>query len=313
MTNKVTQLATSDISVGERPQFWADCLTGLCGRLRADPYEAKTIDGQIEYGAIGRLKICQIEATRHCIDLPAAWTGRGKHPVVKVVLQTKGVSIFEQDGQRLEITPGDGLIYDVSRPHRITNPTMTRHLVVVVPRDLALSRGFAPGGGPQRFSTRQGIGRLASNLVTSSFAEMPALSPACGEELAEAILSLVFLPVHQAPPTPIGLTPAEERKQQIKSYIRQNLRDPDLCIEGIAAALHCTKRYLHMAFASEGTTIAKYIWMARLEQCRHDLEAARASDITITDVAFSWGFNSSSHFSRVFKEKFGVPPSHYLR
>ena len=30
---------------------------------------------------------------------------------------------------------------------------------------------------------------------------------------------------------------------------------------------------------------------------------------TITDVAFSWGFSSSSHFSRVFRKYFGIAPS----
>ena len=30
---------------------------------------------------------------------------------------------------------------------------------------------------------------------------------------------------------------------------------------------------------------------------------------TITDVAFSWGFSSSSHFSRVFRNYFGIAPS----
>jgi AraC family transcriptional activator of tynA and feaB len=99
--------------------------------------------------------------------------------------------------------------------------------------------------------------------------------------------------------------------QKIKDYIAVNLHDPDLSIDGIAASLNCSKRYLHMAFASEGTTIARYIWSVRLENCRRDLETARPG--TVTDIAFSWGFNSSSHFSRLFKERFGVSPSRLLQ
>jgi len=99
--------------------------------------------------------------------------------------------------------------------------------------------------------------------------------------------------------------------QKIKDFIAANLHDPDLSIDAIAVALNCSKRYLHMAFASEGTTIARYIWMARLENCRRDLERARRG--TVTDIAFSWGFNSSSHFSRLFKERFGISPSRLLQ
>lgn len=314
MPNKLTFLGTSEISLPDRPRFWADSLSELCGRLHTDPFGAETIDGRIEYGSIGQLKLCQIEASRHRVALPAEWTGEGRHPVVKVVLQTQGASIFEQDGQCVKVSPGEGIAYDVSRPHRISNPAFTKHLVVIIPRDLALRHGFKPSViAGHHFSARGGIGRLASDLVHSAFKEMPAISHDCENELANSILSLLFLPLPQNRQARNELSPGEVMKRQIKDYIRRNLHDPDLCIERIAAAMNCTKRYLHMAFASEGTTIAKYIWMIRLEHCRHELESAHGSGTTITDVAFSWGFNSSSHFIRVFKEKFGVSPSHFLR
>jgi AraC-like DNA-binding protein len=44
-----------------------------------------------------------------------------------------------------------------------------------------------------------------------------------------------------------------------------------------------------------------------LQNCRHELETHGGR--TVTDVAFSWGFSSSSHFSRVFRKYFGVVPS----
>jgi len=92
-----------------------------------------------------------------------------------------------------------------------------------------------------------------------------------------------------------------------QAFIREHLRDPDLCIDQISAALGCTKRYLHMLFSERGMTVSDYIWRARLQHCRQELEAHGAK--TITDVAFSWGFSSSSHFSRVFRKYFGVVPS----
>jgi AraC-like DNA-binding protein len=44
-----------------------------------------------------------------------------------------------------------------------------------------------------------------------------------------------------------------------------------------------------------------------LQNCRQELETQAGK--TVTDVAFSWGFSSSSHFSRVFREYFGIVPS----
>ena len=75
----------------------------------------------------------------------------------------------------------------------------------------------------------------------------------------------------------------------------------------LTTELGCSKRYLHMLFSERGTTVSDYIWQARLQNCRQELEAHAGK--TITDVAFSWGFSSSSHFSRVFRKYFGVVPS----
>jgi AraC family transcriptional regulator, positive regulator of tynA and feaB len=58
--------------------------------------------------------------------------------------------------------------------------------------------------------------------------------------------------------------------------------------------------------------VSDYIWRARLLHCRQELEEAQGRK-TITDVAFSWGFSSSSHFSRVFRKYFGIVPSAILK
>jgi AraC-like DNA-binding protein len=153
------------------------------------------------------------------------------------------------------------------------------------------------------------VGRLAQALARVALDERPSRA-AQEAELAGTILSLLDLSLRgrgqqqRSPPSP-----AETLRQRVKAYIRLHLRDPDLAIDRIAAALSCSKRYLHMCFADEGLSITEFIWTERLEQCRRDLEKDTPPARTITEVAFSWGFNSSSHFSRLYKKRFGAPPS----
>ena len=45
----------------------------------------------------------------------------------------------------------------------------------------------------------------------------------------------------------------------------------------------------------------------RLDRCRSDLEAARRTE-SITSIALRWGFNDPSHFSRLFRRRYGVAP-----
>jgi AraC-like DNA-binding protein len=110
---------------------------------------------------------------------------------------------------------------------------------------------------------------------------------------------------------PSDLSVRETLRDLIKSYIDRNLRDPGLSLEQLTVKFNCTKRNLHKAFSGEGMTICTYIWRSRLERCRRDLDNPACSAKSITDVAFFWGFNSSTHFSRAFKEAFGVSPRAY--
>ncbi len=103
--------------------------------------------------------------------------------------------------------------------------------------------------------------------------------------------------------------PRQYLKKRVMLYVHLHLHDPDLNIGKISAALKCSKRYVHMSFEGEDVSISKYIWHARLERCRKELETARVTGKSVTAIAFSWGFCSSSHFCRLFKERYGVPPS----
>ena len=152
------------------------------------------------------------------------------------------------------------------------------------------------------------VGRLAQALVRVALDERPGRA-AQEAELAGTILNLLDVSLPGRAAANAQPSPAETLRQRVKAYIRLHLRDPDLTIDRIAAAVACSKRYLHMCFADQGISITEFIWTERLEQCRRELEQDIPSSKTLTEVAFSWGFNSSSHFSRLFKKRFGAPPS----
>jgi AraC-like DNA-binding protein len=49
----------------------------------------------------------------------------------------------------------------------------------------------------------------------------------------------------------------------------------------------------------------------RLDRCHQDLLNPACARKSITEVAYSWGFNNSSHFSRCFKRAFGASPRRF--
>jgi len=306
MARQLLTLETTNVSWRDRVALWTDALKAVCGPLDTDTM-GSTLDATMTFGAIGRLQIGHITASRHRIGLTAELARAERHPVAKVIVQTVGESVYEQRGECVTLGPGDGLVYDVSHPHEITSTEDTEHFVVIVPHDLVTGRGIRLDRlSAQRFSARTGVGRLAADLIYSTYGELATISSDYEENLATSLLSLMFLPL------PSETSHASEAlRYRIESYIRDQIRDPELSIEKIASALRCSKRYLHMAFAACDRSIADHIWMTRLDGCRGDL--ARRTELTISEIAFAWGFSSSAHFSRVFRKRFGVTPTAFRR
>jgi AraC family transcriptional activator of tynA and feaB len=306
MARQLLTVETANVSWRDRVALWSDALTTVCGPLHTEPL-GEMLDGTMTFGAIGRLQIGHITASRHRVDLTPELARAERHPVAKVIVQTAGESMYEQRGERVTLGPGDALVYDVSQPHAITSMETTEHFVVIVPHDLVAGRGIRLDRlSAQRFSARTGVGRLAAELIHTTFGELETISHACEDDLAASLLNLMFLPL----PNETAHT-TEALRHRIESYIRDQIRDPDLSIDQIASALRCSKRYLHMAFSGCDRSIADHIWTTRLDGCRGDLE--RRADRTISEVAFAWGFSSSAHFSRAFRKRFGVTPSAFRR
>lgn len=139
------------------------------------------------------------------------------------------------------------------------------------------------------------------------------MSPSASCRAGDLVLEMVRLSLLEWVGERAASNRVEVFKRRIRECISRHLRDPNLSIGAIAAALNCSKRHLHNAFADEDLTIAHYILRARIEACMRDLSSPAYAKRTITEIALSWGFNSTAHFSRVFHEHVGASPSDFRR
>ena len=99
---------------------------------------------------------------------------------------------------------------------------------------------------------------------------------------------------------------------RVQAYIEANLTDPELSVERIAYACSISLRALHRHFAEDPAgSVSHYLWYRRLIRCAEALRDPSQAHLSITDICFSYGFSSSSHFSRQFKDRFGVTPVDY--
>lgn len=89
-------------------------------------------------------------------------------------------------------------------------------------------------------------------------------------------------------------------------FIADNLERP-LTVSEVARAAHLSEFHLHRVFhAALGESIGSFITRRRLELSA--LRLAYETDRTITDIALSSGYSSSSNFGKAFSGYFGVSP-----
>jgi len=163
--------------------------------------------------------------------------------------------------------------------------------------------------------------RMGSNNVLSRLISRLLLAVWHGVELgradtegaraADALLGLLAQGYGRAArrgrPDPVK----KVRCEQVKELIGAHLRNPTLSVRAVAERIGVTTRYLQLLFAEEGECASDYIRRERLRACLLDLRHADFDHQSITDIAFSWGFNSAAHFSSAFRKEFGLSPRDY--
>ncbi len=99
--------------------------------------------------------------------------------------------------------------------------------------------------------------------------------------------------------------------QQVETIFSKNLSESSFNMEWAAAALFVSKRQLDRKLQQlTGLASAAYLREMRLQSAWERLEARHYS--SIKEVAFSVGFQDTSHFSSLFHKRFGKLPSAVL-
>ncbi len=98
---------------------------------------------------------------------------------------------------------------------------------------------------------------------------------------------------------------------RVKELIRGRLSEPGMDAAAIAAATRLSISYLNHLFKSDGKSLMNYLWTLRLERAAQLLSSPRVTAAQVEEIAWQCGFASASHFSRRFREHFGMTPGNY--
>jgi len=150
------------------------------------------------------------------------------------------------------------------------------------------------------------LGALADMLHRLRPEQMHAVDMAMSEFLVAGVAMM----------RPDSNTIARRRSVEFRRLcdaIDRDLSDPNLTLRKLAASLKASSRYVQKLFENVGTSFSHYLRERRLENCSVELRDPACANLSISDICFRWGFNDAAHFSRSFRDQFGMSPREFRR
>lgn len=262
------------------------------------------------FGPIEAFSLCA-GALTHEDD--AARTIASREHGYAILLVTEGEARSRHYGHSMRLAPGDFMLVDGSAPLDFGFEKPGEVLVLRVPARAL--RNHLPS--PEQFCGQplravQGFAQDAAGLVRCIFGQLEdGLSPLFRDRIAHNLLGTLGTAFAMAlEGGPDGPQPYD-RNARLRLRIERDLRDPDLSPSRIAARLRTSPRNLGAVVAASNETVAAYILRRRLEECARELADPARSRASIGEIAFGWGFLSTPHFTRSFRERYGMSPRQY--
>ena len=98
--------------------------------------------------------------------------------------------------------------------------------------------------------------------------------------------------------------------QRAQQYISEHIRQK-LSVPAVAAQVEVSPSYLTALFHKHlQISPAEYVRRIKLQESK---QMIREHSMTFTEIASALQYSTVHHFSRQFKEKFGITPSEYAK
>lgn len=302
--------STQTVPEADRLQFWNDLVRKTYVNLEIKPKSREPFFGSIEVEPLGYTELSIVDSCQQLVRRKFLNTSADENDLYMLILQARSCGVLKQDHREVRLTPGHWALIDSTRPYEIFGSGHFRHLVMSIPKSyLSKWRHNAKNITAMDLLSNLPLGIVVSEHLNLLFKSLGKVHAEERLLIGESVLNLISGALMYALTNKDEAHLSEGNKVEvIKSYIHRHLRDPELSVNSIALALKVSKRYIHKLFEAQDMRVSEYVRNIRLENCHRELESAAADHRSITEIALKWGFNSPSHFSTLFKKRFGRGP-----
>lgn len=312
-----TTYRAADVPATSRKDYWNHVTVATLGQVGLRVTGDIDVRDHLVVGEMGVVRVGMLSAHQPGgAELTANSIRHQDADVCKIDILAHGQGVVAQNGREAHLQPGDLTFVDLTRPTvwrmsemQVVSVSFPRTLLPLRRDDLGrLAAVTIPGD--------RGTGALISSLALQLPGHLREPGVEHGTRLGTAVLDLLTAGI-AARLDRDGAVPPETRQNallvRIRAWIEEHLDEPGLAPADVAAAHHISLRYLHKLFATQESTVAGWIRSRRLEHCRRELVEPAQSMRPVSAIAARWGILNAAHFSRIFREAYGLAPAEYRR
>jgi len=303
---------TESLPPQQRGAFWHSSIAGIFkSTVEIEIPETIPFNAESTCFLLGNILLAEIIATSHAIKVtPLAGSN-----LTFAWISVEGRALISQGSDTADTGASSFCLCDGGRPWtiRFSAHRVRGFVLIISGQQLA---GFLPDWrkmAVRNICCEQGLSAILFELVKSLHHHRSTIDKEAGTDIARTLLETLAAAMRRASRTHQAMPSQLEtyHKERIRGYVRSQLRDPALNVESVALKVGLSTRYIHRLFSTEAVPLMKWVWMERLENCYRDLSLGSLRNRSISEIAYHWGFNNPAHFSRAFRNRFGISPKNH--
>lgn len=301
--------STHDLSPELRHEGWRQTV-GVCLESSLSIHESSTeFSASIEGYLLDDIVFSRPQATRQKFDRTGLRIARDGLDHYMIELFFSGHMEMQVHGGAIRNSPGQIVGFDLGDTLDSFNSDFDL-ICIFIPRarlaPLLVRPDSLHGAIPD---VETGPGLVLSTFLQALYRALPTLSPSDAPATANAMLQLTAAAFNSAAGETDVVPDARRHSLWMRAqlYIRENLASRNLSAGDIALGLGTSRTALYELFEPLGG-VAAHIREMRLRKCLQEIVSPRHAATRIAEIAYRWGFDDPSVFSRAFRQRFGCAP-----
>ena len=272
---------------------------------RFEPAPGTSLHATMTFQQLGNMKLMEARGSMSRLARNASQ----ENGLIEITFQLEGECIIHRDARKTTLKSGSFCITPYQGQTEFEYPGSYRQAHLNISAD-HIAKHCHKWEALASKPINNSAGGVLIALIQGLLAHGHGLSPLAAREVSNNTIAMLgaALDAEHIPSQPVQSYMANFHKERIKNYVLSHLNNHDLDIAMIARAVKLSPRYIHLLFADEAVRLSQWIWMQRLENCYRELTQNKSAKRPIGEIAYSWGFNDSAHFSHAFRKQFGLTP-----